>query len=134
MRLVHDGGSGTLYLGTHGMAVCNKELLDSQLLIHPSVLISVLTNSPSLEGPSLNSSTKEHTVPLSGSGFIWGEDSNGNSLVVTSASWLSSVVKLEWDSSNNSPAVTWRYLGENDSPRIIVLMGRTCKVSKTYSC
>ena len=111
------------------MAVCNEELFDSQLLVHPSVLISVLTNSPSLEGPSLNSSAKELTVPLSGNGFILGEDSNGHSLVVTSAYWLSSVVKVEWDSSKNSPAVTWRYLGENETPKIVVLIESTCKVS-----
>ena len=103
----------------------NKELFDSLPLVHPSVLISVLTDSPrsGLKGPSLNSSTRELTVPLSGTGFILGEDS---SLIVTSASWLSSVVKIE---CKNSPAVTWRYHEGKDSPRIIVLMERTCEVS-----
>ncbi len=57
--------------------------------MHPSVLLSVSTP---LSPPS--SSSREQLPPLSASGFILGEDGNGDILVVTTTSWLTEVLDI----------------------------------------
>ena len=104
------------------MAVHYEGLSDCPPVVHPSVLITVLTSNNSHEVAPFGSSTKETSVPLSGSAFILGEDSNGASFVVTSAYWLSSIMDIGLESCDSNPAIVWRYHRENKVLKMIVLM------------
>ena len=96
----------------------------SSFQVHPSVLISA--------NPSLN---KDISSPVRGevsvSGCVlpsWKRRGHTETLVITTASWLSRIVELRQDTSLLDGRVGWRYLGRDPIPSFVVLMQEASNV------
>ena len=97
----------------------------SSVQVHPSVLISLSlkinqdSSSPGREGATVS------TQSVSGSGCMLKGRGHTETLVITTASWLSTVVELR---TVKNDRVTWRYLGQVPNPSFVVLMQEASNV------
>ena len=91
------------------------------MLLHPSVLISISPTPPL----STDSSREQFSSPLSASGFIIAVDGNGDVLMVTTASWLSEVLEIQF---LDTEQVSWKFRGDMSiqEPQFVVLVQRAC--------
>ncbi len=78
-----------------------------------SVLLSVTATPSSPPNPS-----REHSSPLSANGFILGEDEDGDSLIVTSTSWLTELMDIKLSDRGQ---MSWRFC-DDSLPQFTVLM------------
>ena len=92
--------------------------LSSVQVHHPSALISLSLNQDS-------SSPGREGATVSGSGCMLKGRGHTETLVITTASWLSKIVELR---TAKNGRVTWRYLGQVPNPSFVVLMQEASNV------
>lgn len=88
--------------------------------MNPSVLISLVSESAPKWPPTANSS-----LPRNASGLIVGVDNNGDTLLVTTATWLVGVVELSLHKSGGAEHLYWKYQNGDlpkQKPNFIILV------------
>lgn len=87
-------------------------------MLHPSVLLTVSATPPS-------TSEEQPSLPLSANGFILGKHGNGDTLVVTTTTWLKKIlnIKLSVDRRGHY-GVSWKFCGDSfaHDPKFTVLV------------